>query len=228
MREAHRWRALRWSCPGNARAYRPWNDKAARTSTRANHHLDAMDQWGTCCPQPPPRWFRSSPVIEGWASPRNPPPDVFPDPGHPNSSGREASPHDLTPSLALKDGRPYMGSGLLARTSRPWSLQFPELRGFGMNLQVASSPHVPYGSFPLSFTRMARSPGALPGGPHPRETVAFLRERGTRCGWVGLEPRPVLGIRFDADTARSPARRHGWRPVRHRLVIPRDFCRIFP
>ncbi len=195
--------------PGNAPAYVPREKKGGLDIHKGDTtHLDAADQWGNLLSATPSGgWFRSSPVIEGLGFPLGTRMQMFSmDPDHPNSLQPGKRPRTtLTPSLALKDGRPFMAFGTPGADQQDqWSLQFfLNCVDFGMNLQVAvDAPTFHTSHFPSSF----HPHGAQPGTMHvenriPEATVSALREKGhlVEIGGEWSHGR-VLGIRFDAGT----------------------------
>jgi gamma-glutamyltranspeptidase/glutathione hydrolase len=195
--------------PGNALAYRPLERPGGSDIHKGDTtHLDAMDSWGNMLSATPSGgWFRSSPVIEGLGFPLGTRLQMFSlDPGHPNCLRPGKRPRTtLTPSLALKDGRPYMAFGTPGADQQDqWSLQFfLNCVDFGMNLQVAvDAPTFHTGHFPSSFHPHGAEPGALYlEGRIPGETIASLGEKGhvVRVGGDWSHGR-VLGIRFHADS----------------------------
>ena len=195
--------------PGNARAYRPEERQGGSDIHKGDTtHLDAMDQWGNMLSATPSGgWFRSSPVIEGLGFPLGTRLQMFSlQPGHPNCLRPGKRPRTtLTPSLALKDGRPYMAFGTPGADQQDqWSLQFfLNCVDFGMNLQVAvDAPTFHTGHFPSSFHPHGAEPGALYlEGRIPGETAASLREKGhaVRVGGDWSHGR-VLGIRYHAGS----------------------------
>jgi gamma-glutamyltranspeptidase / glutathione hydrolase len=90
-----------------------------------------------------------------------------------------------------------------------WSLQFfLNCVDFGMNLQVAvDAPTSHTGHFPSSFHTHGAEPGALYlEGRIPGDTIASLRERGTRCGWGGIGATAGFSASGSMPTrVRSPA-----------------------
>jgi gamma-glutamyltranspeptidase / glutathione hydrolase len=86
--------------PGNARAYRPREQQGGSDIHKGDiTHLDAVDQWGACCPRRPPAAGsaarRSS---KGWASPSEPARRCFHwIPATPIASGRESVPARPSP-----------------------------------------------------------------------------------------------------------------------------------
>jgi gamma-glutamyltranspeptidase/glutathione hydrolase len=195
--------------PGNAPAYRPLERPGGSDIHKGDTtHLDAMDQWGNMLSATPSGgWFRSSPVIEGLGFPLGTRLQMFSlDPGHPNCLRPGKRPRTtLTPSLALKDGRPCMAFGTPGADQQDqWSLQFfLNCVDCGMDLQVAvDAPTFHTGHFPSSFHPHGADPGALHlEGRIPGDTIASLREKGhaVRVGGDWSHGR-VLGIRFHADS----------------------------
>ncbi len=195
--------------PGNARAYRPEEKKGGSEIHKGDTtHLDAADRWGNMLSATPSGgWFRSSPVIEGLGFPLGTRLQMFSlDPGHPNSLRPGKRPRTtLTPSLALKDGRPCMAFGTPGADQQDqWSLQFfLNCVDFGMNLQAAvDAPTFHTGHFPSSFHPHGAEPGTLHlEGRIPETTIAALRDKGhtVRVGGDWSHGR-VLGIRFHADS----------------------------
>ncbi len=195
--------------PGNAPAYAPREKKGGLDIHKGDTtHLDAADQWGNMLSATPSGgWFRSSPVVEGLGFPLGTRLQMFSlDPGHPNSLQPGKRPRTtLTPSLALKDGRPFMAFGTPGADQQDqWSLQFfLNCVEFGMNLQVAvDAPTFHTSHFPSSFHPHGAQPGTMHvEGRIPETTVSALREKGhtVEIGGEWSHGR-VLGIRFDADS----------------------------
>ena len=195
--------------PGNAPAYGPRERQGGSDIHKGDTtHLDAMDSWGNLLSATPSGgWFRSSPVIEGLGFPLGTRLQMFSlDSGHPNCLRPGKRPRTtLSPSLALKDGRPYMAFGTPGADQQDqWSLQFfLNCVDFGMNLQVAAdAPTFHTGHFPSSFHPHGAEPGALYlEGRISGDTIASLREKGhaVRVGGDWSHGR-VLGIRFHSDS----------------------------
>jgi gamma-glutamyltranspeptidase/glutathione hydrolase len=195
--------------PGNAPAYAPREKTGGLDIHKGDTtHLDAVDQWGNMMSATPSGgWFRSSPVVEGLGFPLGTRLQMFSlDPGHPNSLQPGKRPRTtLTPSLALKDGRPFMAFGTPGADQQDqWSLQFfLNCVDFGMNLQVAvDAPTFHTSHFPSSFHPHGAQPGTMHvEGRIPETTVSALREKGhtVEVGGEWSHGR-VLGIRFDADS----------------------------
>ncbi len=194
--------------PGNAPPVVPRKKKGGSDIHKGDTtHLDAVDQWGNMMSATPSGgWFRSSPVIEGLGFPLGTRLQMFSlDPAHANALKPGKRPRTtLTPSLALKDGRPFLAFGTPGADQQDqWSLQFfLNCVDFGMNLQVAvDAPTFHTSHFPASFYPH----GAQPGTMHvesriPEETAAALRDKGHTVEVDGeWSHGRVLGIRFDAD-----------------------------
>lgn len=169
-------------------------------------HLDAVDHRGNMMSATPSGgWFRSSPVIEGLGFPLGTRLQMFSlDPAHANALQPGKRPRTtLTPSLALKDGRPFMTFGTPGADQQDqWSLQFfLNCVDFGMNMQVAvDAPTFHTSHFPASFSPHDAQPGTMQvEGRIPEATVLALEGKGhtVRVGGDWSHGR-VLGIRFDS------------------------------
>ena len=120
-------------------------------------HLDAIDAAGNMFSATPSGgWLMSSPVVKGLGFPLGTRSQMFfLDPGRPNALQPGKRPRTtLTPSLALKDGRPFMAFGTPGGDMQDqWTLQFfLNIVDFGMNLQEAvDAPTFHTQHFPSSF-----------------------------------------------------------------------------
>ncbi|MFD2207684.1 gamma-glutamyltransferase family protein [Kiloniella antarctica] len=160
-------------------------------------HLDIIDKWGNMVSATPSGgWLQSSPVIPGlgfclsnraqmfWLDEKSP---ACIAPGkRPRTT--------LTPSLALKNGVPYMAFGTPGGDQQDqWSLHF-FLRHvhFGLNLQEAiDAPGFQTAHFPSSFYPRECDPGNLAlEGRFPQSTIDELKRRGHK---VVVEPDWSLG-----------------------------------
>jgi gamma-glutamyltranspeptidase/glutathione hydrolase len=194
--------------PGNAPASRPRERKGGSDIHKGDTtHLDAADRWGNMISATPSGgWFRSSPTIEGLGFPLGTRLQMFfLDPDHANSLQPGKRPRTtLTPSLVMKDGRPFMAFGTPGADQQDqWSLQFfLNCVDFHMNLQVAvDAPTFHTSHFPASFHPHSAQPGTMHVESRiPEATVSALREKGhtVQVGGEWSHGR-VLGIRFDAD-----------------------------
>ncbi|HBX42749.1 MAG TPA: gamma-glutamyltransferase [Deltaproteobacteria bacterium] len=195
--------------PGNAPAYLPEERKGGADIHKGDTtHLDAADQWGNMISATPSGgWFRSSPVIEGLGFPLGTRMQMFYlDPDHANSLQPGKRPRTtLTPTIVLKDGRPFMALGTPGADQQDqWSLQFfLNCVDFGMNMQVAvDAPTFHTSHFPASFHPHSAQPGTMHVERRiPESTIATLRAKGhtVEVGGEWSHGR-VLGIRYDAGS----------------------------
>jgi gamma-glutamyltranspeptidase/glutathione hydrolase len=195
--------------PGNAPPVAPRTREGGSDIHKGDTtHLDAVDQWGNMMSATPSGgWFRSSPVIDGLGFPLGTRLQMFfLDPRHANGLKPGKRPRTtLTPSLALKDGRPFMAFGTPGADQQDqWSLQFfLNCVDFGMNMQVAvDAPTFHTSHFPASFHPHGAQPGTMHvEGRIPGETAAALRAKGhtVEVGGDWSHGR-VLGIRYDAGS----------------------------
>ncbi len=160
-------------------------------------HLDIIDRWGNMVSATPSGgWLQSSPIIPGlgfclsnraqmfWLDKRSP---ACIAPGkRPRTT--------LTPSLALREGVPYMAFGTPGGDQQDqWSLHF-FLRHvhYGLNLQEAiDAPGFQTAHFPSSFYPRECDPGNLAlEGRFSQDTIDDLKRRGHK---VVVEPDWSLG-----------------------------------
>ena len=148
-------------------------------------HFDIVDRHGNFVSATPSGgWLQSSPVIPelGFCLPTRAQMFWIED-GVPSSLAAGKRPRTtLTPSLALRDGKPYMAFGTPGGDQQDqWSLHF-FLRHlhFGMNLQEAiDAPSFHSEHFPSSFYPRQASPGRLVmEGRFSSATLAELKRRG--------------------------------------------------
>ena len=192
--------------PGNAPPVKPRERKGGLDIHKGDTtHLDAADQWGNMISATPSGgWFRSSPVIEGLGFPLGTRMQMFYlDKGHANSLQPGKRPRTtLTPTLVLKDGRPFMALGTPGADQQDqWSLQFfVNCVDFNMNMQAAvDAPTFHTSHFPASFHPHSASPGTMHVESRiPESTIAALRGKGhtVEVGGEWSHGR-VLGIRFE-------------------------------
>ncbi|MGH9075507.1 MAG: gamma-glutamyltransferase, partial [Acidimicrobiales bacterium] len=148
-------------------------------------HVDVVDRWGNLVSATPSGgWLQSSPVIPGLGfGPTTRGQMFWLVDGLPNSlAGGKRPRTTLTPSLALRDGRPYLAFGTPGGDSQDqWALCFL-LRHVhhGANLQEAidaptwHTTHFPSSFFPrVAFPRRVHVEDRL-----GAETIRRLRERG--------------------------------------------------
>jgi gamma-glutamyltranspeptidase/glutathione hydrolase len=148
-------------------------------------HLDVIDRWGNMVSATPSGgWLQSSPVIPGLGFALNSRAQMFwLKPGHPTSLEPGKRPRTtLTPSMALRDGRPVLAFGTPGGDQQDqWQLAF-FLRHVHhqKNLQsVIDMPMFHTAHFPASFHPRTRSPGeVIVEGNFDAATLEELRRRG--------------------------------------------------
>lgn len=148
-------------------------------------HVDVVDRWGNMVSATPSGgWLQSSPTIPQLGFCLGTRAQMFwLEPGLPNSLRPGARPRTtLSPSLALRDGEPWLAFGTPGGDQQDqWTLNFflSVVHG-GLNLQAAiDAPAFHSAHFPSSFYPRERRPGAMAaeeriGG----EVIAELRRRG--------------------------------------------------
>ncbi len=130
-------------------------------------HLDVADRHGNLLSATPSGgWLQSSPVIAGLGFPLGTRAQMFwLDPDHPNALVPGKRPRTtLSPSLALRDGEPYLAFGTPGGDQQDqWTLvAFLNHVVFGMNLQQAiDAPCFHTNHFPSSFYPREAAPGQL-------------------------------------------------------------------
>jgi gamma-glutamyltranspeptidase/glutathione hydrolase len=195
--------------PGNAPSLTPEVKKGnPRVYTGDTTHLDAVDRWGNMVAATPSGgWFASSPAIRGLGFPLGTRLQVFHlDPLHANALQPEKRPRTtLTPSLVLKDDKPFMVFGTPGGDQQDqWTLQFfLNCVDFNMNMQAAvDAPNFHSTHFPSSFYPHGAQPGGLVIESRVGDsTISALREKGHQ---IQVAPDwshgRVLGIRFDVQS----------------------------
>ena len=148
-------------------------------------HVDVVDRWGNMVAATPSGgWLQSSPVVPSLGFCLGTRAQMFwLTEGLPNSLEPRKRPRTtLTPSLAFRDGSPYMAFGTPGGdTQDQWSLIFFLSHAlFGMDLQAAiDAPMFHTDHFPSSFYPRRANPGQMAiesrGGD---EVIAELRRRG--------------------------------------------------
>ena len=157
-------------------------EKGVRSDTV---HIEAVDRFGNIVSATPSgAWLQSSPVVPGLGFPLGTRAQMFwLDETHPSGLAPGKRPRTtLSPSFALKDGRPYMAFGTPGGDMQDqWPLYcFLRHVHFGLNLQEAIDlPLFETLHFPNSFWPRDAVPGhlGLEGGT-PAATVSELRRRG--------------------------------------------------
>src|SRR5437660_2124646 len=174
-------------------------DPKAASSHRAGDtcHLDVADRFGNMVSATPSGgWLQSSPVIPGLGFCLGTRAQMFTlTPGLPATLAPGKRPRTtLTPSLALRDGEPYLAFGTPGGDQQDqWSLLvFLNHVTFGMNLQQAidfpafHSTHMPSSFYP----RQAQPRGLDIESRFSPEVIEELRERGHA---VAVQPAWSLG-----------------------------------
>jgi gamma-glutamyltranspeptidase / glutathione hydrolase len=148
-------------------------------------HIDVADRFGNLVSATPSGgWLQSSPVIPSVGFPLSTRSQMFVlDETLPSALAPRKRPRTtLTPSLALRDGAPYMAFGTPGGDQQDqWSLHF--LLGhthFGLNLQPAiEAPSFHTTHFPSSFYPRAAFPGRVHlEGRFAAQVIDELRRRG--------------------------------------------------
>ncbi|HEY2443781.1 MAG TPA: gamma-glutamyltransferase family protein [Streptosporangiaceae bacterium] len=168
-------------------------------------HLDVADRFGNLVSATPSGgWLHSSPVIPGLGFCLGTRAQMFTlTPGLPNTLAPGKRPRTtLSPSLALRDGEPYLAFGTPGGDQQDqWTLAFLLNHvHFGMNLQQAiDAPAFHTRHFPSSFYPRESEPLAVDveerAGP---EVIAALRARGHQ-----VDVRPPWSLGRISAVARS-------------------------
>ncbi|SCK41980.1 gamma-glutamyltransferase family protein [Streptomyces sp. WMMB 322] len=153
-------------------------------------HIDVVDRWGNMVSATPSGgWLHSNPVVPELGFPLGTRLQMtWLEPGLPNSLTPGRRPRTtLTPSLALRDGRPVLAFGTPGGDQQDqWQLHFllaaalrPRVRG-GLDLQGAiDAPNWHTDSFPGSFYPRAMRPGSVTVEARtPQAVIDGLRRRG--------------------------------------------------
>lgn len=170
--------------------------------------LEVVDSRGNMVSATPSGgWLQSSPVVPGLGFPLGTRGQMFSlTPGHPNCLEPGKRPRTtLTPTIALKEGRPYLAFGSPGGDAQDqWALQFLlDVVEFGMSLQAAvEAPTFTSHHWPSSFFPRTCRPGALTlEGRIPSPVARELEQRGHRVtvggDWVNGN---TLAAGIDADT----------------------------
>src|SRR5512142_334936 len=183
-------------------------DPKTEASYRAGDtcHLDVADRFGNMVSATPSGgWLQSSPVIPGLGFPLGTRAQMFwLEEGLPSSLAPRTRPRTtLSPSLALREGRPYLAFGTPGGDQQDqWSLLFfLNHVAFGMNLQQAidypafHSAHMPSSFYPRQAQPRGLDIESRAGAP----VIDELRRRGHL---VNVRPAWSLG-RMSAVTRRN-------------------------
>jgi gamma-glutamyltranspeptidase / glutathione hydrolase len=153
--------------PGSVAMAAPVGAERWPVVTGDTTHVDAVDRWGNLFSATPSGgWIGSSPVVEGLGFPLGTRGQMFYlDERHANALVPGKRPRTtLTPSLALRDGQPWLAFGTPGGDQQDqWSLQFLlNVVDFGMELQEAlDAPTVQSTHFPGSFYPHQAQPGGV-------------------------------------------------------------------
>ncbi|MBV9603027.1 MAG: gamma-glutamyltransferase, partial [Chloroflexi bacterium] len=155
-------------------------------------HVDAVDRWGNLFSATPSGgWIGSSPVVEGLGFPLGTRGQMFYlDERHANALVPRKRPRTtLTPSMALRNGEPWLAFGTPGGDQQDqWSLQFfLNVVDFGMELQEAlDAPTVQSTHFPGSFYPHQAHPGGMRAESRiAADVLDELRARGHDVGIDG-------------------------------------------
>jgi gamma-glutamyltranspeptidase/glutathione hydrolase len=181
-------------------------------------HVDVVDRWGNLfAATPSGGWIGSSPVVEGLGFPLGTRGQMFYlHEQHANSLVPGKRPRTtLTPSMALRDGQPWLAFGTPGGDQQDqWSLQFfLNVVDFGMDLQEAlDAPTVQTTHFPGSFYPHASNPGGMRAESRiPAEVLDKLTARGHKVsidgpwshGQVSAVAREANGVLSGAASPRG-------------------------
>jgi gamma-glutamyltranspeptidase/glutathione hydrolase len=174
------------SAPGENDAVMTWARYAATAPGGGDTcHFDIIDRWGNMISGTPSGgWLSGSPVVPGLGFPVSIRGQMFwLDEAHPNGLAPGKRPRTtLTPTLALKGGRPYLAFGTPGGDQQDqWAVHaFLRHVHHGMNLQEAiDAPSFHTEHLPSSFFPREWMPGHLAVEDHfPRATLAELHRRG--------------------------------------------------
>jgi gamma-glutamyltranspeptidase/glutathione hydrolase len=157
----------------------------ARAHAHDTTHCDAIDRWGNMVSSTPSGgWIQSSPVIPGLGFCLGTRGQMFTlNPKRANALLPGKRPRTtLTPSMALKGGRPYLAWGTPGGDQQDqWTLQFfLNVVEFGMDLQEAiDAPTVHTSHFPSSFYPRGTALNQMTAeGRISGETLEALRAKG--------------------------------------------------
>jgi gamma-glutamyltranspeptidase/glutathione hydrolase len=201
-----------WSGPGPL-VGREWQ--------RGTVHVAVVDrQRNLVAATPSGAWLSGSPVVEGLGFPLTTRVQVFYlDHHHPNALAPRKRPRTtLTPSLALRDGKPFMAIGTMGLDQQDqWTLQcFLNVVEFGMPLQAAiEAPKFSSKHFPSSIYPHTAEPGVLRvEGRVPYEARRNLQAKGHQIviqpDWiegyvVGVQVDPERGVVYGGADPRGEA-----------------------
>jgi gamma-glutamyltranspeptidase/glutathione hydrolase len=194
--------------PGRAPPVKLKKSKEGDLREQDTVHLEAVDSNGNMISATPSgAWTRSSPVVPGLGFPMGTRGQMLHlDPNHVEKLEPWKKPSTtLTPSLVMKDGKPYMVFGTPGGDNQDqWTLQFfLNHVDFGMNIQLSlDRPTIHINHMPGSFWPHDAYPGRVHAEPRiPTDTLEELRDRGHEI----IVSKPwshgrCLAIRYNSDT----------------------------
>jgi gamma-glutamyltranspeptidase/glutathione hydrolase len=153
-------------------------------------HVDVIDRWGNMVSATPSGgWLQSSPVVPGLGFPLGTRGQMFwPWAGHPNSVQPRKRPRStLSPSMVLRDGKPWMVFGTPGGEQQDQWQPILLLRmlhhGFGIQ-QAIDAPSFHTEHWPSSFWPRAARPGKVVlESRFDASVLEALRARGHRAEW---------------------------------------------
>jgi gamma-glutamyltranspeptidase/glutathione hydrolase len=199
---------LRPGDPFHAKPLRSGHDPlVGREWQRGTVHVAVVDRHrNLVAATPSGAWIAGSPVVEGLGFPLTSRIQVFYlDHHHPNALAPRKRPRTtLTPSLVLRDGKPFMAFGTMGLDQQDqWTLQFfLDVVEFGMPLQEAiEAPKFSSKHFPSSIHPHTAEPGVLRvEGRVPYEVLRALQAKGHQ---IVIQPDwiegYVVGVQVDND-----------------------------
>jgi gamma-glutamyltranspeptidase/glutathione hydrolase len=170
-------------------------------------HIDIIDRWGNMVSATPSGgWLQSSPVIPELGFPISTRGQMFwTAPGHPNTVAPRKRPRTtLSPSMALRDGKPWLSFGTPGGDQQDqWQpIMFLRMVHHGFNIQQAIDlPSFHAEHWPSSFWPRVSRPGRLLlEGRFDPAVLAELQRRGHKAeaGDAWSEGR-LSGARIEAD-----------------------------
>ncbi len=170
-------------------------------------HIDVIDKWGNMVSATPSGgWLQSSPVVPELGFPLSTRGQMFwTTPGHPNSIAPRKRPRTtLSPSMALRDGKPWLSFGTPGGDQQDqWQvIMFLRMVHHGMGIQQAiDAPSFHTEHFPSSFwPRVARPGKVVIEGRFGEAVLEDLKSRGhlAEMGGDWTEGR-LSGARIEDD-----------------------------
>jgi len=167
---------------------------------------DAIDREGNMVAATPSGgWIQSSPVIRGLGFPLGTRGQMFYlNARRPNAlAGHKRPRATLTPTLATRDGEPYLAFGTPGGDGQDqWTLQFLlNYVDFGMSLQEALDGwHFDIAHTPSSFYPRKANPGRVAIDERvPEEIVEELQRRGHKVARSPYEGLKMMAVRYDRE-----------------------------